>query len=69
MLLSHANETSKIWNEIFGNMNYKYLQAQNKDEILEGLPSIKSSNGACIGYVVGKHPERSYEKGKARRST
>ena len=25
-LMSHANETSKIWHEIFGHMNYKYLQ-------------------------------------------
>ena len=31
---------------------------------MEGLPSIESSNGACIGCVVGKHPEHSYEKGK-----
>ena len=55
-LLYHVNDTSKIWNEIFGHMNYKYLQALNKDEIVEGLPQIKSSNGACIGCVVGNHP-------------
>ena len=45
-LLSHATDTSKLWNEIFGQMNYKYLQALNKDEMVEGLPSIKSSNGS-----------------------
>ena len=28
-LLSHATDTSKLWNEIFGQMNYKYLQALN----------------------------------------
>ena len=50
-------------------MNYKYLQALHKDEMVEGLPQIKSSNGAFIGCVVGKHPERSYEKGKARRAS
>ena len=50
-------------------MNYKYLQALNKDDMVEGIPSIKSSNGACIGCVVGKHPEHKYEKGKARRAT
>ena len=55
-LLSHANDISKQWHERFGHMNYKYLQALYKDEMVEGLPSIKSSNGACIGYVVGKHP-------------
>ena len=24
-LLSHANNTSKIWHEIFGHLNFKYL--------------------------------------------
>ena len=50
-------------------MNYKYLQELNKDGMVEGLPPIKSSNGACIGCVVGKNPERNYEKGKERRAT
>ena len=36
---------------------------------MEGLPSIKISNGPCIGCVVGKHPEHNYEKRKARRAT
>ena len=35
----------------------------------EGFPQIRLSNGACIGCVVGKHPERRYEKGKERRET
>ena len=67
-ILSHENETSKIWHKIFEHMNYKYLQALNKDEMVEGLPSIKSSSGACIGYVVGNHLEHRYEKGKERRA-
>ena len=56
-LLSHANNTSKLWYEIFHHMNYKYLQALHRDEMVEGLPQIKPSNVACIGCVVGKHPE------------
>ena len=35
--------------------------------MVEGLPQIKSSNGECIGCVVGKYPDQSYEKGMARR--
>ena len=65
-LMSHANETNKLWHERFDHMSYKYLQALNKGCMLEGIPPIKTSNGACIGCVVGKHQERSYEKGKAR---
>ena len=52
-LLSHENEVHKIWNERFGHMNYKYLQALHRDEMVEGLPQIISSNGACIRCVVG----------------
>ena len=50
-------------------MKYKYLQALHRDEMVDGLPQIKPSNGACIGCVVGKHLERSYEKGMSRRGT
>ena len=50
-------------------MNYRYLQELSKDVMVEGLRPINSSNGACIGCVVGKHPEHNYEKGKARRAT
>ena len=56
-LLSHANENSKLWHEMFGHMNYKYLQALHRDEMVEGLPQIRSSDGACIGWLVGKHPD------------
>ena len=68
-LPSHANETRNLWHEIFGHMNYKYLQELRKEGMPEWLPPIKTSNGACIGCVVGKHPEQGYEKGKARRAT
>ena len=68
-LLSHANEALKPWLERFGHMNYKYLQELHRDEMVEGLPQIRSTNGACIGCVVGKHPKQSYEKGKERRAT
>ena len=37
--------------------------------MVEGLPQIISSNGACTRCVVGKHLEQRYEKGKARRAT
>ena len=57
VLLSHSNEVSKLWNDSFGHMNYKYLQELHRDEMVEGLPQIKSSNGACIGCVVGKDPK------------
>ena len=68
-ILSHTTDVSKIWHERFGHMKYKYLQELHRDEMVEGLPQIISSNRACIGCVVRKHPEKSYEKAKARRAT
>ena len=32
--------------------------------MVEGIPPINTSNGACIGFVVGKHPEIAMRKGK-----
>ena len=36
--------------------------------MLEGIPRIKFSKGTCKGYIVGKHVERKYDKGKERRT-
>ena len=54
-LLSHANETSKLWNERYGHLNYRYLQSLSKENMVEGIPTIKLSNGTCKGCVEGKH--------------
>ena len=50
-------------------MNCAYLQTLHRKEMVEGLPQIQPSTGACIGCVIGKHPEQIYEKGKERRET
>ena len=55
-LLIHANEASKIWNEIFGHINYKYLFDLSEKEMVIGLPKIKFSKGVCQGCILGKHP-------------
>ena len=66
-LLSHANETNKLWNERSVHFNYRYRQALSKETMVEGLPSIKFSKGTCKGFIVGKHVEHKYDKGKKRR--
>ena len=52
-LLSHANNTSKIWHERFGHLNFKYLKQLHNDKMVEGFPSIQTSNGVCVGCLVG----------------
>ena len=55
VLLSCANETSKLWHERYGHVNYMYLHALNKEGMVEGIPSVEFSNDTCKGCVVGKH--------------
>ena len=33
-ILIHANEASKIWHEIFGHLNYKYLSDLSEKEMV-----------------------------------
>ena len=68
-LLTHANNTNKIWHEKFGHLNFKYLQQLHNDKMVEGFPLIQTSDGVCHGCLVGKHPEKRYEVGKETRAT
>ena len=68
-LLTHANNTNKIWHGRFGHLNFKYLQQLHKDKMVEGLPLIQTSDGVCYGFLVGKHPEKMYEFGKVHRDS
>ena len=67
-LLSHANNTNKIWHERYGHLNFKYLYQIHNDKMVEGLPLIQTSNGVCSGCLVGRHPKKRYEVGKAHRA-
>ena len=47
-LLTYSN-TSKIWHEIFSHLNFKYIHQLHNEEMVEGLPLIKSSQGVRNG--------------------
>jgi hypothetical protein len=32
--------------------------------MVEGLPAIKFISGVCQGCILGKHPEKNFDKGK-----
>ena len=63
-LLTHGNEVSRIWHEMFGHINFKYLQKLHKNSMVEGLPIIKATTGVCKGCILGKHPEHKFDWGK-----
>ena len=68
-LLIHANEVSKIWHEIFGHINYKYIFYLSEKYMVIGLPKIKFSKGVCQGCILGKHPEHKFERASDERTS
>ena len=62
-LLILANKASKLWHEIFGHLNYKYLSDLSEKDMVIGFPKIKFSKGVCQGCILGKHPEHKFESG------
>ena len=37
--------------------------------MVEGLPVIKATTGVCKGCVIGKHPQHTFDRGKANWAT
>ena len=64
-MLTHADDSSRLWHERFGHLNYRYMQQLSKNEMVEGLPNISFSKGVCEGCVLGKHPREKFDTGKA----
>jgi hypothetical protein len=68
VFLSQYNDIRRLWHEIFGNLNYKYLYQLNNENMVQGLPAIKFTSGVCQGCILDKHPEQKFDKGKAQRA-
>ena len=66
-LLSHANETKKLWIDMFGHLKYIYIQSLSTENMVERIPSIKFSKGTCKGCIVENHAKRKYDKEKEKR--
>jgi hypothetical protein len=69
LLLTHANDSSRVWHERFGHLNFRYMQRLSKQGMVKGLSDIQFSEGVCEGCILGKHLEEKFEKGKARRAS
>jgi hypothetical protein len=65
LLLTHADESNKIWHERFGHLNFRYMQQIRKHRLVDGLPDILFSKGVCEGCVLRKHPQEKFVKGKS----
>jgi hypothetical protein len=69
LLLTHADESSRIWHERFKHLNCRYMQQLSKQILVDGLPNIHFSKGICEGCVLGKHPQEKFNKGKTQRAS
>jgi hypothetical protein len=68
-LLTHANNSSRVWHRRFGHLNFRYMQQLSKIGMVKGFPDIHFSEGVCEGCIIGKHHEEKFEKGKERRAS
>jgi hypothetical protein len=69
LLLTHADESSRIWHKRFGHLNFRYMQQLRNHILVDGLPNIHFSKGVCEGCVLGKHPQEKFDKGKSQQSS
>ena len=68
-LLTHGNEASKHWHEIFGHLKYMYLSYLSDKDMVIRLTKIKFSKGLCQGCILGKHLEHKYERASHERTS
>jgi hypothetical protein len=69
LLLTHADESSRIWHERFVHLNLRYMQQISKHRLVDGLPNILFSKGVCEGCVLEKHPQEKFVKGKSQQAS
>jgi hypothetical protein len=69
LLLTHVDESSRIWHERFRHLNFRYMKHLRKQGLVDGLLDINFSKGICEGCVLGKHPQEKFEKGKTHRAS
>jgi hypothetical protein len=49
LLLTHVDDTSRLWHERFVHMNLKYIQQLCKQDMVINFPNIHFSKGVCQG--------------------
>jgi hypothetical protein len=69
LLLTHADESSRIWHKRFGHLNFRYMKQLIKKILVDGLLDIHFSKRVCEGCVLRNHPQEKFDKGKSQRSS
>jgi hypothetical protein len=69
LLLTHADESSRIWHESSSHLNFRYMQQHRNTRSVDGLPKIHFPKRICEGCVLRKHPQEKLDKGKTQRDS
>jgi hypothetical protein len=69
VLLTHVDDSSRLWHKRFGHLKFRYMQQLNKKEMVIGLPDIQFYEGVFEGCVLGNHPQEKFKQGKAHRAS
>jgi hypothetical protein len=69
LILTHANDSSRVWHERFGYLNFRYMQRISKTGVVKGLQDIHFSEGVWEGCILGKNPKENFENREATRAS
>jgi hypothetical protein len=69
LLLTHDDESSRIWHKRFGHLNFIYMQQLRKHILVDGLPDIHFFKGVCEGCILEKHSQEKFDKGKSQQAS
>jgi hypothetical protein len=47
LLLTHVDDSSRVWHESFGHLNFRYMQQLSKQGMVKIFPNIHFSKGVC----------------------
>ena len=64
LLLMHVDDNSRLQDERFGHLNFKYMKQLSKQEMVASLPDIHFPKWVCQGFIFGKHPQEKFDKGR-----
>ena len=67
-LLTESHSQSKLWNEKYGHLAFRYLHQLYSNNMVKGLPTINFSQGECSTCSVDMHLEENFTKGKSSRA-
>jgi hypothetical protein len=55
LLLTHVDDSRRVWHEIFGHLSFRYMQRIEKKGMVKALPDIHFFESE--GCILGKNPK------------